>query len=336
MSEAEITISAQTLLFHIRRFREMGGVLPESNLIGRWDLAEELLENSNRRFPFTLIATSVEFASQQLQDPVLGLNAVDVNDMPYSGAYVMLHDKACTLEEFIQLLSRYMCLFTEIGVYSVRHSKPHSRITFCPRDRSLTSFHQMDGALLIAAKMNERYCGARPLAAFIDHECPPGCEAVYEARFGCPVSFGQSHCSLDYHIEELTRVRRVMESPLIAARLEKRRDELYGDNIVEKSQFIIRRLLIRGEPKREHVARDLAMSVRTYQRMLSSHHTTFKALLEGTRKQLAVEHLQHNALTVQDVALLLGYSETSQFYKAFRRWFNCSPGEFRQMSDNTG
>ena len=329
MGDSEITVSAQTLMFHIQRFQELGGVLPEGSLLGQWDLAVELLENSDRRFPFTLVSTSVEFASRQLQDPVLGLNAVDSERLPYTDVFELLSRNAGTLEEYIQLLSRYFCLFTEIGIYEVHHKKPASQVLFCPRDRRITSYHQVDGALLLAAKVIRQYAGIKPLAVTIDHECPPGCERVYADKFGGCVQFGAPFAALDYDLEEMTRLRRVTEKPLIAPVLEQQRDELYGDDVIEKTVFLIRRLLIRGEPKREHIARELALSLRTFQRVLSGHNTTFKALLEDTRKQMAMEFLQQSSFTAQEIALLLGYSETSQFYKAFKRWFGKSPGDFR-------
>ena len=336
MSDSEITVSAQTLMFHIQRFQELGGVLPEGTILGRWDLALELLENSDRRFPFTLVSTSVEFASQQLQDPVLGLNAVDSDRLPYSDVFELLSKNACTLEEYIRLLSRYFCLSTEIGVIEVHHKKPVSQVLFCPRDRRITSYHQMDGALLMAAKVIRQYAGIKPLAVTVDHECPPGCESVYTRKFGGEVRFAQNRCALDYDLEEMTRMRRAVERQLITPVLEQRRDELYGNDVIEKSEFMIRRLLIRGEPKREHIARELALSLRSYQRLLSSHNTTFKDLLENARKRMAREYLQQSSFTVQEIALLLGYSETSQFYKAFRRWFNRSPGEFRNSNGQPG
>ena len=53
---------------------------------------------------------------------------------------------------------------------------------------------------------------------------------------------------------------------------------------------------------------------------------------EGFRHELAVDMLGENELTIYEVAYLLGYSESSNFYRAFRRWEGCSPRRFRDRS----
>ena len=331
MTDQEPTLSAQTLLYHINRFQAVGGVLPEGPLLGRWDIAEEMLENSDQRFPISLVATSVEFASQQLQDPVLGLTMMDDHEVPFPAIMELMNQNSGTLEEFIQLMSRYFCLFTEIGVYQVLHKKPHSKVVFSARNRSVISDHQVDGAMLNAARSIERYAGIKPDHVDVDHSSPAGCEAIYRQKFGCTVSFSESQAALHYPFAEMVCLRRDVTSGLISPVLEQKRDQLYGRDIIEKTAFLIRRLLIRGEPRRETIASALALSLRTFQRILSSENTSYKALLEATRQQMAREYLQESTFTVQEIALLLGYTETSQFYKAFRRWFDCGPGDFRRQ-----
>ncbi len=105
------------------------------------------------------------------------------------------------------------------------------------------------------------------------------------------------------------------------------REALYGKDIRGEIIFLIRRLLFRGEPSRQKIAKELNLSVRTLQRSLSEMNTSYKDLLESTRKKLALEYLKESEFTVAQTAVLLGYTETSQFYKAFRRWYNHSPRE---------
>ena len=72
------------------------------------------------------------------------------------------------------------------------------------------------------------------------------------------------------------------------------------------------------------------MSPRTLQRRLRAERTTFAAVLEGLRRQMAGSLLQDRTLAIYEVAFLLGYSEPSTFFRAFRRWNNTSPLEFRR------
>ena len=90
------------------------------------------------------------------------------------------------------------------------------------------------------------------------------------------------------------------------------------------STVIVHRL--KGEaPTIGDVARELAMSARHLQRGLSAEATSFQALLDDARRELAVRHLADPTATVAKVAWLVGFSEPSAFHRAFRRWTGQSP-----------
>jgi AraC-like DNA-binding protein len=98
----------------------------------------------------------------------------------------------------------------------------------------------------------------------------------------------------------------------------------------------VRRLLVaalgEGEASLLAVAEKLRMSERSLQRRLADEGTTFDALLEDLRKQLALRYLADPKVAIGEVAYLLGYSEPSPFHRAFKRWTGTTPKEFRARS----
>ena len=74
----------------------------------------------------------------------------------------------------------------------------------------------------------------------------------------------------------------------------------------------------------DDVAAALHVSTRTLRRQLADEDTTFRAVVEQTREQLAEELLKRD-LTVEQVAYRLGYSEASSFVHAFTRWKAIAP-----------
>jgi AraC-like DNA-binding protein len=76
------------------------------------------------------------------------------------------------------------------------------------------------------------------------------------------------------------------------------------------------------------VARDLGMSTRTLRRKLEESGTSFRALLDEVREALADEMLTTGALSVEDVAIRLGYAEASSFIHAFKRWKGTTPAAY--------
>ena len=91
-----------------------------------------------------------------------------------------------------------------------------------------------------------------------------------------------------------------------------------------------------GKPSVQQVASRLGVSTRTLQRRLEEEGTSFAQELDRLRQDLATRLLQDRSLAVYEVAFLLGYAEPSTFYRAFRRWKNVSPHEFRRMSTASG
>lgn len=87
---------------------------------------------------------------------------------------------------------------------------------------------------------------------------------------------------------------------------------------------------LKGEvPSLAQIAADLAMSERSVQRSLSEESTSYREIVDGVRKHLALAHLSRPGVSATDVAFLLGFSEPSAFTRAFRRWTGSSPSQFK-------
>jgi AraC-like DNA-binding protein len=81
------------------------------------------------------------------------------------------------------------------------------------------------------------------------------------------------------------------------------------------------------------IAKELSMSVRTLQGYLKAEGTEFSKLLKEMREQLAKKYLGEN-YTVEDITYLLGFSDSSAFRKAFKKWTNITPKEYRDSNIN--
>jgi AraC-like DNA-binding protein len=84
-----------------------------------------------------------------------------------------------------------------------------------------------------------------------------------------------------------------------------------------------------GRPNATAIAASMKMSVRTMNRMLAAENTTYRAVLDQLRCELASRYLADPRTSIGEAAFLLGYSELSAFYRAFKRWTGLTPAEFR-------
>jgi len=82
----------------------------------------------------------------------------------------------------------------------------------------------------------------------------------------------------------------------------------------------------------DDVARHLDMTLRTLQRRLKEENATYAALRDSVRYRYAQKYLNDPGMDMESIAAALGFSETANFYPAFKRWSGMSPGEFRKRN----
>ena len=87
-----------------------------------------------------------------------------------------------------------------------------------------------------------------------------------------------------------------------------------------------------GTTNQETIAQSLNVSLRSLQRKLNKEETNFKSLLESTRRELALHYIRETHRSLGEITYLLGFSEPSNFTRAFKRWTGVSPIEFRDNS----
>jgi AraC-like DNA-binding protein len=86
-----------------------------------------------------------------------------------------------------------------------------------------------------------------------------------------------------------------------------------------------------GYPDQESLATQLHMSGRTLKRKLQQHGLSFQALLDEARRRDAILLLQNIALSIEEVATRVGYTDRANFTRAFRKWTGLPPSEYREQ-----
>ncbi len=103
------------------------------------------------------------------------------------------------------------------------------------------------------------------------------------------------------------------------------------DSFVLLLKAIIRAQLHGGYPEISSVARSTGLSVRTLQRRLSNEGWTFSGLVSAVRQKAACELLADPDLGQIEVSLSLGYADTANFSRAFKKWTGTTPSAFRHV-----
>ena len=150
--------------------------------------------------------------------------------------------------------------------------------------------------------------------------------------FQCPLRFGAERNRLVFRRDRLDAPIPQSDPGLLPI-LEQHAQSLLGeagDSFARRVSERIAEELTGGTPTAEIIAAKLHMSARTLARRLGEEDTSFSALLDHLREQLAISHLRDRDLSVGEVAFLLGFSDANAFSRAFKRWTGAPPSHYRR------
>jgi AraC-like DNA-binding protein len=82
-------------------------------------------------------------------------------------------------------------------------------------------------------------------------------------------------------------------------------------------------------PTLDGLARQFALSPATLRRRLDDEGAGWQALKDEVRRDLAIHRLADPRLSIEQVAVQLGFNDASSFHRAFRKWTGAAPGTYR-------
>ena len=172
-----------------------------------------------------------------------------------------------------------------------------------------------------------------PRRVELGYPAPPH-RALYEQAFDAPVVFdaAQSRFLLDAAALAMPLVQADADSALM---FERSCRELLQD--IERHESLsneLRQLLLASPgnlPDAATAAARLHLGERTLRRRLADEGTTFQAILDEVRCRIATDYLTTTHLSTQEIAELLGFSEATNFRRAFLRWTRRSPASYRKQ-----
>ena len=162
---------------------------------------------------------------------------------------------------------------------------------------------------------------------------PEGYSKPYDDYFRCNIIWGATELTfvLDPDIIDLPL-------PGASKELAQMHDEtvmhylkqLDRGDIVNRVRAIVVEDLSSFALNKQRVADKLCMSARSLQMKLAARDTSFQEVLDSTRHSLALGYMDQSTISITEAAYLLGFSEVSNFTRAFKRWTGKSPRDYRQ------
>jgi len=266
-------------------------------------------------------------------DEYFGLTVADcvVPGMLHALGYALLASE--TLEDFCRRLARYYAVVSQSAVVTVRLTPETLELEARPRDASLCyETHDAWAALVMRLMRGACHDALAPDRLELLRPVPAGGPGPFLARFRCPVEFDRPRVCFHFPLA-------AMQEPLLGANRELAQhhdrivmaclERLDRDDIVNRVRTHLVGGLCGGVFDRAGIAAQLHMSPSTLQAKLARRGVTFQQVLDGTRRELALGYIVQSRLSVTEIAFMLGFSDASNFNRAFRRWTGRAPTQFR-------
>ncbi len=192
----------------------------------------------------------------------------------------------------------------------------------------------VDVALGALLELGRRATGHHIVPVHVDLTRPAPGNRRHRDYFGCELRFGAPRNAMHIRSSDLDRPFPghnpeliEMLTPSLAAALQ----EITANSTTsEQVKVVLKRRMASGRPDLADIARELGTSERTLQRRITDDGTTYRQLLEEARRELGRQMLGNPGSEIDEIAYLLGYQDTSSFYRAFREWEGVTPSQWRE------
>lgn len=301
-------------------------------------LDKETFIEESRLIPFDKFVYLLENAAHQLNFPDVAMTLARQQDMMILAPLTPMLSRCRNVSEALGVMVKYLKILVSGYQVDVKEQQGHLSVSFTlelPHIQELVQYQ--DYAMASAVNILNGLVGKTHAIRgcyFLRNENSEERILAYARYYGCPVAFNSPSLSLtgDRAILDLD-VRNLVKQ--INTRINNAQ-LLDRESIVNQVSRVISFSLANGINKIEDIASSMNYSQRTLQRKLAEQNTSYTALLDSIRFNMANQYLKNTYYRQTDIAALLGYSNLSSFSRSYHRWCGVYPIEVRKRLKREG
>jgi AraC-like DNA-binding protein len=185
--------------------------------------------------------------------------------------------------------------------------------------------------------------GSHPVEAWFDHPaptqvevrgsaCEPEAEA-YQRALRCPVRFQMSFTGFVFPNSWLERPQSGYDPvlyELLQQETARALARLSAGRISQRVRAVLAGMRLETRAEMASAAAALGMSERALRRRLAAEGASFRELVDDAQRERALVLARDARRSAEHVSKLLGFSEVSAYHRAFKRWTQLTPVQYRQ------
>ncbi len=296
------------------------------------------LADADSLIPYVAFITLLEQTAAEGRCPDFGLRLAQAQGVGVLGQLAVLFQHASTLGEALQLASRYIFVHSpavHLDVCPVADAAQLVDLTFSldiPHLPHRAQTHELSLGLMVNGIMAVGQGLVRPLQVRLPH-AQLGPARSYQATMGCDCVFDAPAAAVRMEAAALQQVLPEHNAQLQQF-AQNYLDQQFGDpaqHFGDRIRSMVRRFLSSGMGNQSDIARALSINPRTLQRRLAAEGLYFEDIVDEMRKQQLQDLLgQMDAPPLIQIAMMLGYTESSTLNRSCQRWFDCTPATLRE------
>lgn len=278
----------------------------------------------------------LEYCSAEFDDPLFGLKLAGLQQPDVFGCVTALCRAASNVRESLVAMIDYLpVIHSPEFTMELVEGKETAELRWCVRSDLGLNNQANYQAVLLNVKLLQQIAGRGFRPSYVNLAVDARQKDIpdIEDRLGCRFHRDAETNAIAFPIgildQPVASANRLLFR-LLGGYLD-RVKEAARRTIVERVEDYVRGALPSGNCSIERCAKKLGTSVRTLQSHLSECGLRFSDILERQRVELAKIYLEQKQYPLDEVAVLLGYSEQSSFGRAFKRWTGSTPQRFRAV-----
>lgn len=334
-------ISAPALQQYVKS-AEFNG-LDRAPLLEAMGVSSEQLFDNNNRFACDVLLRLLQYVIPRCGNPVYGLQT---SQFVQPGSYSILGYITMTSNNLGEALSRiatYEKLVGDMGTTEVGFEPGLVLARWqCRFQDKMVRRHVIENVIaswvVYARWIMESGEELAPAAVRFEH-APPENRALlkhYQSIFGCPVYFNQPMSAVVLPPAVMSLRLRQPDANLRDALEQMAQTALRNlkesFSLADQVRSLLRATLADVPPRKEFIAEQMGMHMRTLHRKLTEEGTTFQHVLDELRLDLASQYLKEGVYSVEEISRRLGFTESRSFIRYFKSHLGTTPGEFRHQA----
>jgi AraC-like DNA-binding protein len=299
-------------------------------ILNHCGIAPELLHQDKARVPATTFSKLSDTISAELRDESGGF--MDQRTKPGTFAmmcYACIHCN--TLGEFLERSTKFNYLVTDCVDLRVERKGDIASYIVTPGLGTIDPDNFFTHILLsLAHRLSNwliKQCLVLESVNFT--HARPHYANEYNFLFGAPIHFERFQNKLvfssNYLDLPLRQDEQALEEFLKLPAVHLMSSPDAGNSFVAKVKDMIQDSISEQCPEFEDIASNLHTTSVTLRRRLREEGTSYQQIKDDIRRDTAVFNLSRGTMTIESVAASVGFSETTSFFRAFKRWTGVTP-----------